>query len=110
MSLDDWADITIIIVGGIVILLTIAQLIVFVTLGWVGKSLLTTVRTLINEDVRPITSEARDTAKRVAGTTTFMSETTVRPVIRTYGIVAGTRRAFAVLAGFTTRRNKEEQS
>jgi hypothetical protein len=47
--------------------------------------------------------------QQVRGTTTFVSEKAVRPLVRTYGFVAGVRRAFAVLGGLTRRRGRRRE-
>jgi hypothetical protein len=39
----------------------------------------------------------------VQGTVTFMSETTVTPVVRAYGFYAGVRRGLGVLSGLGQR-------
>jgi hypothetical protein len=42
----------------------------------------------------------------IRGTTSFVADTAVAPVIRLYGIVSGIRRFLSVLTGFGKRRGR----
>ena len=48
-------------------------------------------------------TSARETVQKVQGTASFVGESAASPIIRVYGIVAGTRRAISVLGGFAGR-------
>ena len=106
MDLQDWRDVVIIAAGSLTILLLLAMFVFTVVLGLAARALLGAVRTLLNEEVTPLLGTAHQTVQKIQGTTTFMSETTVRPVVRAYGVIAGTRRMVAVLTGITGRRGK----
>ena len=68
------------------------------------KGLKNAVRDLLQETVKPTLDAVRDTAKSVRGTTDFVGQTAVRPIIRTYGFLAGVKRGVSVLAGIAGRR------
>jgi hypothetical protein len=75
--------------------------------GSATRSLLGTVQTMLRTEVSPLLESARQTAQNVQGTSKFVSENAVRPIIRIYGIIAAFRRAFAVLMGFVRRRGRK---
>ena len=106
MSLQDWRDVIIIAAGAMTILLLLAVFIFTVVLGLATRSLLSTIRTLLKGEVTPLLDAARETLQQVRGTTAFIGETAVSPIIRVYGLVAGARRVGAVLSGITGRRNQ----
>jgi hypothetical protein len=94
----DW----VIIVAGIAIAaFFVGGLIVTIVLGLLVRSLLGKTSSLIDENVKPLLASAKETADTAKGTASFVSEAAVTPVIRTYGVVAGVRRAAGVLSGLT---------
>jgi len=91
-------------------------LIVLVVIGLLLRSLLKKTLSVVDENVRPLLDTAKDTAgtanetmKNVRGTTSYVSEAAVTPIIRAYGVVAGVRRAAAVLAGITGATNGKRE-
>jgi len=106
LSLQEWRDIIIIAAGSLMILVLLAVFIFTVVLGIAARALLGTLQTVLKGEVTPLLTSARQTLHNVRGTTAFIGETAVAPVIRVYGIVAGTRRALGVLTGVTGRRNR----
>jgi hypothetical protein len=58
---------------------------------------------LLREEIRPILDSANETASTVRGTTAFVSDTVVSPVMRVAGLVSAGRRIVDVL----TRRRTE---
>lgn len=107
MSLADIRDIVVIVAGSLAVLAFAALFIFTVVLGLATRMLIGTVRKLLSEEVTPLFDSARLTVKRVQGTSTFIGETAARPIIRVYGVAAGTRRAIAVLAGIASRDGKK---
>jgi hypothetical protein len=107
LSLEDWRDIVIIVAGSLLILLFLAALIFTVALGFASRSTLGAARNVIDTGVKPLVENANQTVVTVRGTTTFVSETAVTPIIRIYGVVAGTRKALSVLTGFVAGREKK---
>jgi hypothetical protein len=104
VSIEGTRDVVIIIAGTLMALTFLVLFIASVLLGLATKALLSTVQKLVKDDVTPLLKSAQGTATRVQGTVTFVSETTVSPIVRVYGIFAGSRRAFGVLTGIVGRR------
>jgi hypothetical protein len=107
LSLGDARDIIIIAAGSLLILLLLAAFIFTVVLGLATRALIGAVRALLRDEVTPLLQQARQTVRRFQGTATFISENAVGPVIRVYGIFAGTRRLFGVLSGVSGRTRKK---
>jgi hypothetical protein len=106
LSLQDVRDIIIIAAGSLTILVLLALFIITVVLGFTIRALLSAIQSLLREELTPLVKSGRETAGRIKGTVTFVSENAVTPVVKTYGIIAGTRRFLGVLSGVTGRRNK----
>ena len=100
-SLADVRDVVVIIYGIIGIIFFFALLIVVVVIGLTVKSLLGTVKGLLDDSVKPTVDSIRGAADTVRGTTEFMGRTAVSPIVRTYGVVAGVRKGLGVLTGFS---------
>ena len=104
--LADLRDI-VVIVFGIVSLVALLLFIVFTVLvGLAAWSLLKTVRRTIKDELGPILVNVQDTTKGVKGTTIFVGDTVVAPIIRVYSTVAGIRRALGVLARAGGRKGR----
>jgi len=104
--LDNTRDWVIIIAGSLSILLLVALLAFTAVVGLATRALLGTVRSLVNDEVTPLVDSMGQTVKQVRGTASFVSETSVRPIIRVYGVIAGTKRFVAVVSGISGRRRK----
>jgi hypothetical protein len=103
MDLQELRDLTIII-------FTIAGTVVFVVaflfiliIGIVAVRLMSTIRNAVENGMMPALSSFRETANNVRGTTAFISDTAVSPIIRVYSIFAGVQRAASVIAGLRRR-------
>jgi len=94
----DWV---IIFMGIAVAAFFFVALIMTIVLGLLTRALLKKTSDLLDDGVKPLLGTARQTAENVKGTTSYMSEAAVTPIIRAYGVVAGVRRAAGVLAGLT---------
>ena len=110
MNLQEIRDLVVIIAGSMIALTFVALFIFTVVIGFASKSLLSTLNRLAKEELSPLLDSARQTLQTVRGTTTFVSETTVSPIIRVYGIIAAIRRAIAVLLGIVRRRRPAKES
>ncbi len=106
LSLQDIRDIIIIAAGSLMILVLLAVFVTTVVLGFTIKALLGAIQSLLREELSPLVKSGRETVSRIKGTATFASETAVTPIIRAYGVVAGTRRFIGVVTGVVGRRNK----
>ncbi len=106
LGLEELRDGVIVVAGIMTILVLLAVFITTVVLGLAARTLLGGIQTLVRDEVTPLMKSAHQTAQRVRGTTTFIGETAVAPVIRVYSVVAGARRAIGVLSGVTGRRRR----
>ena len=95
-TLQDLRDVTIVAFTIAGTLLFLAALIVTIAVGAMAVATLRAVRKLVNENVKPMIAN-------VQGTATFVSDTTVSPIVRAYGIYSGVRRGMGVLSGLTER-------
>lgn len=103
---DDFRDWILIIAGAMVIILLVVMLLFTIVLGIAARLLLGTIRSVLTSEVTPLLGSVRQSVQNVQGTTAFIGETAVAPIIRVYGIVAGARRMAGTLAGFVGRRGK----
>lgn len=94
----DWV---IIFMGIAVAAFFVVALVITIVLGLLLRTLLRKTSALLDDNVKPLLGTAKDTADHVKGTTTYMSRAAVTPIVRTYGVVAGVRRAAGVLGGLT---------
>lgn len=76
-------------------------LILMIVIGLLSRTLLVNINSAFQENVKPLLANAKDTTQEIKGTTAYVSNAAVKPIIRTAGIIAGARRAAAVLAGLT---------
>lgn len=78
-----------------IILLAVESLVI----GVVLVALLVEIRSLarlLQEEVEPLLNSASETADTVRGTTTFVSQKVVSPVVKMYSLASGIRRALTV--------------
>ena len=98
----DW----VIIVMGIAVAAFFAVgLVMMLVLGLLARSLMKKALALIDDNVKPLLNTAQETAGNVKGTASYVSDAAVQPIVRTYGVVAGVRRAAGVIAGLTGASN-----
>lgn len=105
MSLDNTRDIVIIVAGSLTVAVLLAVLVFTVVLGLASRALLGTVRSLLRDEVTPLLGSVRQTVNTVRGTTAFVGETAISPIVRVYGAVAGARRMVGVITGIVGRRD-----
>jgi hypothetical protein len=110
MSLQEVRDLVIIIAGAIAILLLFAGLVLTVVIGVATRALIGAAQHLINEQVAPVVESARGTVETVKGTSSFITEIVVSPIIRLYGFIMRVRRILAVLTGFVRRERGEQET
>ena len=104
LSLAGFRDAIIVIYGILGIIFFVVAIFVVAFLFFSVKGLISTVKELLQETVKPTLDSVRDTARSVKGTSDFVGETAVRPIIKTYGLLAGVRRGAGVLSGLAGRR------
>ena len=100
----DWV---IIFMGIAVAAFFFVALIMTIVLGLLTRALLKKTSSVLDEGVKPLLGSAKETADNVKGTASYVSEAAVTPIIRTYGVVAGVRRAASVIAGLTGADTKQ---
>jgi hypothetical protein len=103
MDLQEVRDIAIIGFTVAGTLLFLIAILVTALAGMAAMGAFRAVRRLIDDGVRPMVDN-------VQGTVTFVSETTVAPVVRAYGFYAGVRRGMGVLSGLSQRRSGKAPS
>jgi hypothetical protein len=95
-SLQDVRDVTIIAFTIAGTILFLAAIVVTVVVGVAATSAFRAARGLIDDGVKPMVGNVRETV-------TFVSDTAVAPIIRVYGLISGARRGLGVLSGLTQR-------
>jgi hypothetical protein len=106
MSLEELRDLIIVIWGILGIVFLFVAIVLGIVVGLSARALIGTVQSLLQDDVQPTLRSARQTVDRIQGTTSFVADTAVAPVIRVYGIFSGVRRFLSVLIGFGKRRSR----
>ncbi len=104
MSLQYIRDLIIIISGCLFALVMIVSLIFVIVLGVAIAGLVGVTKGVMREQLSPTLDSARHVVDDVRGTTAFIADTTVSPIIRIYGLITGLRRGAAALAGFGRKR------
>ena len=90
-----------------IILLAVESLIIGVLLSMLLWQLRNLSR-MLEEEVKPLLDSASETVGTVRGTSTFLSETVVSPVVRVISTVTGLRRGLRVLSGMRRRDGETE--
>ena len=106
MSLEELRDLIIVVWGILGIVFLAVALVLGIVVGISARGLIATVQNLLRDDVQPAVRSARQTVDSIRGTTSFVADTAVAPVIRVYGIFSGVRRFLSVLLGFGKRRSR----
>jgi hypothetical protein len=65
---------------------------------------------MIQKEIKPIVDDTQETLGTVRGTTAFVSDNVVRPVIRARSFAAGARQAAGALSLTAGRRQKKSKS
>jgi hypothetical protein len=94
-------DVVIIIMGIAVAAFFAIGLVLMLVLGLLTRSLLQKTTGMIDENLKPMLDSAKQTADSARGTVSYIGESAAAPIVRTYGVVAGVRRAAGVIAGLT---------
>lgn len=101
LFVETFRDWVIIVMGIAVAAFFIIGLLILIVIGLLLRAILRKVSELLDDGVKPLIGTARETAENVKGTSSYVSNAAVQPIIRTYGVVAGVRRAAGVIAGMT---------
>jgi hypothetical protein len=106
MNLSEIRDLLIVISGCLFSLVMIVSLIVLIVVGVAVAGLVSVTKSVVQEQLSPTLNSARQIVDDVRGTTSFIADTTVSPILRVYGIIGSIRRGAAALAGFGRKRKK----
>lgn len=99
-------DIVIIIWGIMSILTLLVVLLIALFIGLSVKKLVTDVNTLVNMSIKPVLDTTQQSVQNVTGTTQFLGDLIVSPIVRVIGIVSGVRRGVGVFTGLSSRVRK----
>jgi len=101
LFVETFRDWVIIFMGIAVAAFFVVAMVITLVLGLLLRALLKKSGSVLDDNVRPLLDSAKSTTEQVRGTATFVGDAAVTPIVRTYGVVAGVRRAVGVLAGLT---------
>ncbi|MSQ31603.1 MAG: hypothetical protein EXR64_06280 [Dehalococcoidia bacterium] len=104
MTLEQLRDIVVIVYGAMGVLLVLALTIAAFGAWFAIRTLTRAVEGLLDDPVRPALEEIRRTAQNVRGTTEFVADTAVHPLIRAVALGRGIRRGLATVTGIRNRR------
>jgi divalent metal cation (Fe/Co/Zn/Cd) transporter len=104
MSLAELRDIVVIVYGAMGVILMLALAIAAFGLWFAIRSLSRSVQALLDDPIRPTLEEVHKTVQNVRGTSEFMTDTAVHPLIRVVALGRGVRRGMASVTGIRNRR------
>ena len=99
MSLQELRDVVVIVYGVMGIVLMVALAIAAFGLLFAVRTLTRAITSLLDDPVRPMLDEAQRTMHNVRGTTDFVADATVRPLIRAISLVRGVRKGVSTVTG-----------
>ena len=103
MSLETLRDLVIVVYGILGILLFVVLIAVALGIFFAVRKLSGVAQDLIADPLRPTLEDVRQTMHNVRGTSEFVADRTVHPVIRTVAAVRGVRRGLGALASARKR-------
>ncbi len=103
-TLADLRDLVVIVYGFVGIIFFAIATLAAVFLFFSVKGLIRAARQMMDDSVKPALDSFRGTAQGIKGTTDFIGETAVQPIIRVYGVIAGVRRGLAIISGLNRRK------
>ncbi len=103
-NLQEWRDIVIVVYGALGVLLLLVLIIVALGLLFAVRKLTRTIQELVRDPLRPTLEELRETMHNVRGTSEFIADSTVSPLIRAVAVTRGIRRGLGFVSGATRRR------
>jgi len=107
VSLAEVRDVVVIVYGAMGVILMLALAIAAFGIWFAVRTLTRKVNALLDDPVRPALEEVRKSAENLRGTSEFMSDTAVHPLIRTVAAARGLRRGAGVLTGIRNLRSKK---
>jgi len=107
VTLAEVRDVVVIVYGAMGVILMLALAIAAFGIWFAVRALTRKVNALLDDPVRPALDEVRKSAENIRGTTEFVSDTAVHPLIRTVAVMRGARRGTAVFTGIRNLRSKK---
>ena len=106
MDVENVRDWVIIVSGSLMALVLFVMLIMVLVVGIALRGLIGVTKGVVKGQLSPTLDSARQVVDDIRGTTSFIADTTVSPIIRLYGLVTGVRRGLMALAGLGRRGRK----
>lgn len=103
-SIETWRDVVIIAYGLMGFIAFFAFTAVMLLIFWILRGIRGSIRDLLEDPVRPTLEEVRKTAQNVRGTTEFVADNAVSPVIRVVAAARGIRRGITSITSIRSRR------
>lgn len=103
-SVEEWRDFVIVVYGVVGVFAFLVFIALMLLVFFILRSIRGTIRDLIDDPVRPALEEVRKTAENVRGTSEFVADQAIHPVIRVVAVVRGVRRGISSLTGIRARR------
>ena len=102
-SFADWRDFVVIVYGAMGVVLMFVFIVVTILLWIAVRRLTNAIRSLIDDPIRPTLEEVQKTAANVRGSTEFVADTAVHPLIRFVAMARGIRRGVSIVTGLRRR-------
>ena len=83
-------------------------IVIYAGLGIVATVLIIVFTLLLYFKVSPILDSAAGTARNVRGTSTFVSDTIVKPIIKVRSFTSGVQRAMGIVTRLSGRKEERE--
>ena len=103
-SVQEWRDFVIVVYGVMGIIAFFAFTAVMLMIFWILLGVRGSIRSLLEDPVRPTLEEVRKTAQNVRGTSEFVADNAIHPVIRVVAAARGIRRGISSITGIRSRR------
>jgi hypothetical protein len=103
-SLETWRDWVIVIYGLMGIIAFLLLILILLLVFWMLRGVRGKIRELLDDPIRPTLEEVHKTAQNVRGTSDFVADTAVHPIIRTVAALRGIRRGISAVTGIRARR------
>ncbi len=82
----------------------LAAIVFTVVAGYLSSATLVKTRSVVTDNLAPALENVRETTSTVRGTVSFVSDTTVKPIVRVYSTYAGARQFMTVLVRLARRQ------
>ncbi len=100
ISLQDLRDLVVVVYGVLGILLFAILIVVSLGIWFAVQGLSSKVGELLDDPIRPMLDEARATARNARGSSEFLTDAAVHPVIRVVAMARGVRRGIGLVSRF----------